>query len=91
MEIYVGNLPSKLDISELTVLFRQYGRVTDFRIVTDKFSGRPRGFGFVVMPENDEAAVAIKALSGKDFHGNRLQVSAAQSQSRMPTIKVEGS
>lgn len=86
MEIFVGNLPPQVNTSQLIALFQQYGTVIAGRIITDKFSGLSRGFGFVIMPERDEALSAITAVSGKEFHGNKLNAGAALTQSRMRNI-----
>lgn len=87
MEIYVGNLPSQVDIDQIAALFQQFGKVTKVRIVTDKFSGLSRGFGFVIMPEDHEAASAITSLAGKDFLGSKLDVREALTQSRIKSYE----
>ena len=81
MEIYVGNLPSQVNTSQLTALFQQYGKVTAARMITDKFSGVSRGFGFVAMPEREEAVGAISAIAGQEFQGKMLDVREALTQS----------
>ena len=80
MEIFVGNLPPQVDSDQLQDLFRLYGNVSAARVIVDKFSGLSRGFGFVTMPDDDEAIVAIKATNGQDFQGSKLKVE----QSRTP-------
>ena len=64
--IYVGNLPYNTTGDDLVELFQSYGTVTSGQVIIDKFSGRSRGFGFVEMPNDDEAQTAIDALNGSD-------------------------
>ena len=62
MNIYVGNLPFNLGEEDLKEIFEEYGSVTSAKIISDKFTGRSKGFGFVEMEDNDEAGNAIKEL-----------------------------
>ena len=78
MNIYVGNLPFETTEESLQVAFTEYGSVDTARVITDRMTGRSRGFGFVEMPNNDEAEAAIKALNGKDFNGRALTVNEAR-------------
>ena len=78
MNIYVGNLPFETTEDSLQVAFTEYGSVDTARVITDRMTGRSRGFGFVEMPNNDEAEAAIKALNGKDFNGRALTVNEAR-------------
>lgn len=71
--VFVGNLAFKASDEELRELFSPYGAVQASRIMRDRKTRRPRGFGFVEMPRN-QAQRAIKALDGKEFHGRRLRV-----------------
>jgi len=71
--IFVGNLAYRASKEDLEQLFGQYGVVRSVRIMTDRMTRRPRGFGFVEMEANG-ALAAIKALDGKDFHGRTLKV-----------------
>ena len=64
MNIFVGSLPFSLEESELQEFFEEYGEVTSAKIITDKFSGRSKGFGFVEMPNDEEARRAIDELNG---------------------------
>ena len=75
--IYVGNLPFTSTESDVHELFSQYGSVDTVRLVTDRDTGRPRGFGFVEM-EEDGAVKAIEELDGKDFAGRNLRVNEAR-------------
>lgn len=78
MNIYVGNLPYSATENSLRDLFEGYGAVTTAKIVTDKFTGSSRGFGFVEMPNNDEAQRAITELNGKDFEGRKIVVNESK-------------
>ena len=76
--LYVGNLPFTADESQIRDLFSAGGRtVTDVKLVTDRDTGRPRGFGFVEM-DDDAAQAAIQALNGYDMGGRGLRVNEAQ-------------
>jgi RNA recognition motif-containing protein len=74
-KLYVGNLPFNVTQDELRDLFAKHGNVHTVNIITDRDTGRPRGFGFVEM---DNAAVAMSALDGKDFEGRALRVNEAE-------------
>ena len=77
-KIYVGNLSFQTDESELSELFAQFGEVTSCSIITDRETGRSRGFAFVEMSEDSSAANAIEALNNKDFSGRPLNISEAR-------------
>ena len=79
--LYVGNLPYSVTELDLRELFSALGTVTDAKIITDRETGRPRGFGFVEMP-NADATRAMQALDGKDFGGRPLKVNEAQERDR---------
>jgi len=76
--IYVGNLTFDTDSAQLEALFAQYGAITKAQVVTDRDTGRSRGFGFVEMASADEANAAISALNGKDVGGRALTVNLAK-------------
>lgn len=76
--IYVGNLNYRTDESTLRELFSEYGEVSDVHIVTDRETGRSRGFAFVEMPDDDAANEAIEAFNGKEFEGRSLTVNVAR-------------
>ena len=77
--LYVGNLPFTADEQEVRELFSQNGRtVTDVRLITDRDTGRPRGFGFVEMGSSEEADGAIRDLNGFDMGGRALTVNEAR-------------
>ena len=76
MKMYVGNLAWGVTTDKLDDLFKQYGQVEDAIVLTDRETGRSRGFGFVTMPD-DAAKEAIEALDGMDFEGRPLRVNQA--------------
>jgi RNA recognition motif-containing protein len=82
MDIYVGNLPYTVDDQQLRDMFAEHGAVSSARVVMDKFSGRSKGFGFVEMPDNDEANKAISALNDADCMGRNLRVNESQPRPR---------
>lgn len=79
-KIYVGGLPYSTTEAQLNDLFATHGTVQSARIITDKFTGQSRGFGFVEMGSADEATKAITALNGTQFEGRTLTVNEAKPQ-----------
>ena len=79
-KLYVGNLPYSVTEQRLQQHFAQHGSVISARIVTDKFTGRSKGFGFVEMSSDGEAERAINAVNGTDFEGRNVVVSEARPQ-----------
>lgn len=78
MNIYVGNLDFKVDENDLENVFEDYGIVSSTRIITDKFNGRSKGFGFVSMENQDEANNAITELNGATFENRKIVVNEAK-------------
>jgi RNA recognition motif-containing protein len=78
MNIYVGNLSFDASDEDLQKLFSEFGQVSSVTIVRDKYSGQPRGFGFIEMPNRPEALAAIENLNGKELLGRSLNVSEAR-------------
>ena len=78
MSMYVGNLPFSADQSTLQSLFAPYGEVVSARVMSDRETGRSRGFGFVEMPNDAEGQKAIDELNGTDFEGKTLNVNVAR-------------
>jgi RNA recognition motif-containing protein len=76
--LFVGNLPFSSTEDALRTLFAQFGEVQQVKIMTDRDTGKPRGFGFVEMTQDEDAAKAIAALNGKDFEGRALTVNEAR-------------
>lgn len=80
--IYVGNLAYTTNSKELEDAFSRYGEVARAQVVTDRDTGRSRGFGFVEMTSADEANAAIEALDGSDLSGRKLTVNKARERDR---------
>ena len=78
MNIYVGNLPYSVGEEDLQSIFSEYGEVESVKIITDKYSGRSKGFGFVVMEKDDEAKAAIENLNGKSVDNREITVNEAR-------------
>jgi RNA recognition motif-containing protein len=78
MNIYVGNLPFSTTEAELADTFTQHGTVDNAKVITDRETGRSRGFGFVEMPDDSEAQAAIEALNGTEMDGRPLTVNEAR-------------
>lgn len=78
MNIYVSNLSYGTDADGLQQLFAEYGEVTSVNIITDRETGRSRGFGFVEMSDDAEAQKAIEELNETDFEGKTINVSVAR-------------
>jgi len=78
MNIYIGNLSRGVTEDELREAFAAFGQVASVAIIKDKYSGEPRGFGFVEMPTAAEAQAAISGLNGKELKGRTLTVNEAR-------------
>jgi RNA recognition motif-containing protein len=76
--IYVGNLAWSATADDLLALFQEHGKVTRAQVITDRETGRSRGFGFVEMENDSEAQKAIDALNGADYNGRPLTVNEAK-------------
>ncbi len=77
-KLFVGNLSFNATQNQLQELFGAHGTVLEVDLIRDKFSGRPRGFGFVTMETKEGAEAAVKALHGKEFDGRALTVNEAR-------------
>ncbi len=82
MDIYVGNLAYATDDEGLRAAFASFGEVTSARVVTDRMTGRSKGFGFVEMPNAEEGNAAIEALNGADLDGRAIRVNESQPKPR---------
>lgn len=82
-KIYVGNLPYTSTDEDVRAMFSAHGTVLSVNLITDRETGRPRGFGFVEM-EDDEAAAAISALDGTNYGGRNLRVNEARPRGDRP-------
>jgi len=78
MNIYVGNLSYKVKESELKQVFEEYGEVSTAKIISDKYTGRSKGFGFVVMDNSEDAEKAIKKLNGIELDSREIVVNEAR-------------
>lgn len=78
MNIYVGNLSYEMTEDELRGAFAEYGDVSEVKVLSDRETGRSRGFGFVEMPNQSEGEAAIAQLNGKDLGGRALRVNEAR-------------
>jgi RNA recognition motif-containing protein len=84
MNIYVGNLPYTITEDELRGVFADHGEVATVNIITDKFSGQSKGFGFVEMPNQAEAEAAIETLNESDVKGRNIKVNQARPREERP-------
>lgn len=78
MNIYVGNLDYKVDENDLRDVFEEYGSVSDVKVITDKYSGRSKGFGFVIMDDDSEAKNAMNELNGSALANREMVVNEAR-------------
>jgi cold-inducible RNA-binding protein len=78
VKLYVGNLSFDTSESDVREALSQFGQVDDVTLITDRETGRPKGFGFVEMPNDQEAREAINALDGKDLGGRNIKVNEAK-------------
>lgn len=84
MKIYVGNLSYAMTEEELRTSFGAFGAVDEITIITDRYSGRSKGFGFVEMPNQAEAEKAIASLNGKELGGRPITVNQARPREDRP-------
>jgi len=84
MKIYVGNLSYAMTEDELRTAFGAFGAVEEVTIITDRYSGRSKGFGFVEMPNQAEAEKAIASLNGKELGGRPITVNQARPREERP-------
>jgi len=82
--LFVGNISFQTSEADLTALFQPFGQIGRIHIVTDRETGRARGFAFVEMPNDAEAAKAIAALDGKELGGRNLKVNEARPKAERP-------
>jgi len=78
MNIYVGNLDYRVNEDDLTGIFEEFGTVSSAKVITDKFSGKSKGFGFVTMDNNNEAKTAINELNGATLENREITVNEAK-------------
>ena len=85
MNIYVGNISYQLDESGLEAAFGEHGKVDSARIISDRATGRSKGFGFVEMPNQAEGETAVQNLNGKELEGRELKVNEARPREDRPS------
>lgn len=90
MKVYVGNLPFTVDSEKLKGLFSSYGEIEEATVISDKFSGRSKGFGFVTFKDDKEAEKAIKAMNDKEADGRKLKVNEARPMEERPPRRSGG-
>lgn len=90
MNIYVGNVAFTATENQLSDLFAEYGEVSSVKIITDKFTGRSKGFAFVEMPNDSEATEALNALNGLEINGRNLNVTEARPKEDRPRNDYRG-
>jgi len=84
MQIYVGNMSYGITDESLKSLFDEYGEVDSVKIITDRETGRAKGFGFITMNDDSAAQSAIEELNGKEFDGRTLRVNEAKPREERP-------
>lgn len=84
MNIYIGNISYGTDDSRLIELFSEFGEVTSARVISDRDTGRSKGFGFVEMSDDTAATAAIEALNEKEIDGRTLRVNEARPREERP-------
>jgi RNA recognition motif-containing protein len=89
-KLFVGNLSFNATQDQVRDLFAAHGTVVEAEVVKDKFSGRPRGFGFVTMDTQEGADAAIQALNGKELDGRALTVNVARPREERPPRRSGG-
>jgi len=82
IKLYVGNLPFQMTEEDLQALFAEAGEVLSAKIITDRYTGQPRGFGFVEMASNAEGQKAISMIDGRTVEGRTLKVNEAKPQQK---------
>ena len=80
MTIYVGNIPYKVKEEELKAIFQEYGSIVSLKIITDKYTGRSKGFGFIEMENDEQEELAIKECDRMEIHERNLVVAKAHSK-----------
>lgn len=84
MNIFIGSLPFAVRDEELKQIFEEYGTISSARVITDKFTGRSKGFGFVEMENDAEAKKAIEELNGAELSGRTIVVNEAKPREERP-------
>jgi len=90
MKVYVGNLSFDLDSEKLKGLFATYGEIEEAIVISDKFSGRSKGFGFVTFADDESAKKAIAEMNDKEIEGRKLKVNEARPMEDRPPRRDGG-
>ncbi|MBN2081850.1 RNA-binding protein [bacterium] len=90
MNIYVGNLSFDCSEEDIRVMFAAHGAVDSVRLITDRDTGRSKGFAFVEMPDNGEAQAAINAVNGSEMMGRTIKVNEARPREERPQRRMGG-
>lgn len=85
-KLFVGNLPYRISEDEIRQVFSEYGTVVDVRLISDRATGRSKGFGFVEMSSADEANKAVEGMHGKELQGRNLVVNVARPKAPRPPM-----
>ncbi len=86
-KLFVGGLPYSVTNPQLENMFTQFGTVTSVNIITDRYSGQSKGFGFIEMQNDNEATNAIKQLDGTEIDGRKIAVSVARPKEERPSFE----
>ena len=84
MNIFIAGLSFKVNDADLATLFEEYGELTSAKVITDRQTGRSKGYGFVEMEDNDAAGKAIEELNGAEYDGRTISVSEARPREERP-------
>ena len=84
MKIHIGNIPNNVTEDVLNDVFSEFGDVSSANVIKDKHSGRPKGYGFVEMPNDSDANEAIKVLDSSSLQGRNIKVNKARSRRESP-------
>jgi len=90
MKVYVGNLPFTVDSEKLKAMFASYGDIEEATVISDKFSGRSKGFGFVTFQNDESAKKAIGEMNDKEVEGRALKVNEARPREDRPPRREGG-
>ena len=91
MKVYVGNLPFTVDSEKLKAMFASYGDIEEATVISDKFSGRSKGFGFVTFQNDESAKKAVSEMNDKEVEGRALKVNEARPMEDRPPRREGGS
>ncbi|MBU2616245.1 MAG: RNA-binding protein [Nanoarchaeota archaeon] len=90
MKVYVGNLPFTVDSEKLKAMFASYGDIEEATVISDKFSGRSKGFGFVTFQNDESAKKAVSEMNDKEVEGRALKVNEARPMEDRPPRREGG-